>query len=604
MGRKDSGAKGMPEPLLLLLLCILCGSSMLWLAVGQYPDLVYWGYLRDVEIFMLNILPITILIFFLYAMIGRSWPAYLAGSIFSYVISLCNYYKLFFRDDPLMFEDVLLAREATDMAGTYPLFVDRRVVTAGLCAAAGTVVLYWFSKGERKSLKGRLAIGAVVCAAVMVLCPVYKNSERYSECNNYEALNRNSPTQIYVAHGFWYPFLHSSFQSIESAPEGYSEQQVRDILADYTPFDIPEDKRVDIIAVMREAYIDFSRYDIDGLDCSGYDWYHQLQRESYSGDLYVNVFAGGTVHTEREFLTGNYAVRDFRGDTNSYVWYLREQGYTVEGIHPYHQWFYNRRNVNPYLGFQRYRYYEEDFETMTDAYFPEDVYFYSEIYNDYVQNRGSGNPYFSFNVNVQSHGPYVTADWWGNWGRKEYLTGDQYSTECRYAMNNYMNVIMDSDVQLKVFIEKLKREDRPVVFVMFSDHLPWMGDGNAYYKEMGIDFSEDSEETNRLQYTTEYLIWANDAAKRVLNSGFTGRGPTISPCYLMNLLFKECSWGGGAYMQAMSEIMQTMPVVSTKGSFVVDGDFCNVVPRGHMDTYNRFLYLQYYWRNHFPANEQ
>lgn len=596
---KNNGLREILKVLLLLLMSTLCGSSMLWLATGQYPDLVYLGYMKNVSVFVLNILPVIILIFFLYAVIGKSWISYLLGGTISYIVSLCNYFKLFFRDDPLMFEDVLLAREATQMVGTYSLFIDRKVLIAFLCVALGTLLFYRIFKEEKTYWKKRLVLVGVVCIIIFALCPIYKNSEIYSKCDNYETLNRNSATQIYVAHGFLYPFLHSAFQSMKSAPEGYDERQVKDMLLGYTDSDIPKDKRVNVIAVMREAYVDFSQYNIENLDCSGYDWYHQLQQESYSGNLYVNVFAGGTVHTEREFLTGDYVVKDFRGNTNSYVWYLKEQGYTVEGIHPYHQWFYNRRNVNPYLGFQNYRYYENDFENMTDAYFPEDVYFYSEIYNDFDKNKESGNPYFSFNVNVQSHGPYITTDWWGDWGRREYLTGDQYSTECKYAMNNYMNVIMDSDKQLKLFIDKLQEMDEPVVFVMFSDHLPWMGDGNAYYEEMGIDFSQDSEEINRIQYTTEYLIWANDAAKRILNNNFMGEGPTISPCYLMNLVFDLCAWEGPAYMKAMSEVMEVMPVVSTNWSFIIDGNFYNGVPEDRMDIYNKFLFLQYYWQNRF-----
>ncbi len=584
---------------LLLLISILCGSSMLWLSVGQYSDLVYIGYMKNIDLFVLNILPIVVFIILLYAIIGKSWLAYLGGSAISYIISLCNYYKLIFRDDPLIFEDVLLIREAKNMVGTYSLFIDKKIVVAGLFVTLGSVLLWLLFRGEKILWKQRVILGMIVGIVIFTLYPFYKDNERYAKCDNFEELNTVSPSQIYVAHGFCYPFLHSVFSSIDSAPEGYNEQQTKDILAEYVEADIPEDKRVNIIAVMREAYVDFSQYNIDNLDCSEYDWYHQLQQESYNGDLYVNIFAGGTVYTEREFLTGNYAIKDFRRNTNSYVWYLREQGYTVEGVHPYHQWFYNRRNVNPYLGFQHYRYYENDFENMTDAYFPEDIYFYSEIYNDFNKNKESGNPYFSFDVNVQSHGPYGTTDWGENRGRKEYLTGDQYSTECKYAMNNYMNVIMDSDKQLELFIDKLRDEDEPVVFVMFSDHLPWLGDGNAYYEEMGIDFSQDSEEVSRIQYTTEYLIWANDEAKRILNNNFVGEGPTISPCYLMNLMFELCSWEGPAYMQAMSEIMEVMPVVSINWRFIIDGNFCNGIPEGRMNMYNEFLWLQYYWRNRF-----
>lgn len=596
---KTKTAKEILEILLLLLMSIICGGSMLWLAIGQYPDLVYQGYMKDAQIFALNILPIVILIFFLYAIIGKSWVSYFLGSALSYIICLCNYFKLFFRDDPLMFEDLLLTREATNMVGTYSLFIDRKVIVSGLCVALGTILLYLFFRKEKSCWKKKIIIGTVIIIIAFAICPLYKNSDLYLKCDNYAALNSNSATQSYVAHGFIYPLLYSAFQSMDSIPAGYNEQQVKDMLVEYTDSDIPKDRRVNIITVMREAYIDFSKYNIDDLDCSGYEWYHQLQQESYCGDLYVNVFAGGTVHTEREFLTGDYLVRDFRGNIDSYVWYFKDQGYTVEGIHPYHQWFYNRRNVNSYLGFQRYRYYENDFETMTDSYYPEDSYFYTEIYKDFLRNKESESPYFSFNVNVQSHGPYRTTDWFGDWGRREYLKGDQYSTECKFAMNNYMNNIMDSDKQLEFFVEKLKEEDEPVVFVLFSDHLPWMGDGNAYYEEMGIDFSQNIEEANRIQYTTEYLIWANDSAKRILGNDFVGEGLTISPCYLMNIVFGLCSWEGPAHMKMMFEMMELMPVISTNSVFVVNGKFCTTVPEAYVDVYNKFLYFQYYRRHHF-----
>lgn len=587
--------------LLLLIMSTLCGGSMLWLAIGQYSDLVYLGYIKDIKLMILNILPVIVFTLFCYAITGKCWAAYLLGSAISYSLCLCNYFKLTFRDDPLLFEDVLLIREATNMAETYSIFIDRKMIVSMVTMILGASLLYWISKGEHVHWKKRVMVGMAACVIFIVAYPSYKDNAIYSECNNYSALNKNSATQIYIAHGFMYPFLHSVFESIEAPPEEYSEQQAANLLADYSNSDIPADKRVNVIAVMREAYADFSQYDIDGLDCRGYDWYHQLQQESYHGDLYVNIFAGGTIHTEREFLTGDYTVKDFRANTNSYVWYFREQGYTTEGCHPFYQWFYNRRNVNPYLGFESYRYYENDFETMTDSYFPEDVYFYSEIYHDFSENKDSGKPYFSFNVNVQSHGPYATTAWRenGKWGTEEYLTGEQYSAECKYAMNNYMNIIMGSDRQLEEFIGKLQEEQEPIVFVLFSDHLPWMGDGNAYYEEMGMDFSLDSEEMNRLQYTTEYLIWANDAAKEILGNDFVGNGPTISPCYLMNLLFEQCGWEGPAYMQAMSEIMEVMPVVSTNRSFIIDGNFCHEIPEECAELYNMFVNLQYYWRKEF-----
>ena len=307
-------------------------------------------------------------------------------------------------------------------------------------------------------------------------------------------------------------------------------------------------------------------------------------------------FGGGTVDTERCFLTGDYVLKDFRGKTNSYVWYLKDQGYVTEGSHPFFQWFYNRRNINEFLGFSNYRFYEDTYGAMTERYFPEDSYMYEQVYQDFIANKASGNSYFSFSVTVQSHGPYPTGY---RVGERQYLTGSQYSDECRTAMDNYMEVITEGDTQLLQFIHKLEVEEDPVVFVLFSDHLPWMGDGNVYYAEMGIDFSTSSEEIVRQQHTTEYLLWANNAAKKVLGNDFVGEGPTISPCYLMNILFEQCSWDGPTYMQVMDEQRKVFPVVSTVGKYVVDDVFTCEIPEERKELFSQFVCLQHYWRNKF-----
>ena len=386
---------------------------------------------------------------------------------------------------------------------------------------------------------------------------------------------------------------------METPPPGYSEERAKQVLGAYQDADIPADKKVNILSFMREAYVDFSRYGIPGLDVSGYDLYHQLEAESYTGDLLTNIFAGGTVDSERCFLTGNYQLKNFRAPANSHLWYLRDKGYTVEGSHPYYQWFYNRQNINQYLGFERFRYLEGDYENLTTAYLPEDGVLLPEVYNDFVKNKSTGKPYFSFTLNIQSHGPYDTASYDGG---VEYLTGD-YSEGCRNAMNNYMDLIMDSDVELMKLVDKLRSDPDPVVLILFSDHLPWMGDANAYYQELGLDIDPGTEAGFRTHYTTRYLIWANEAAKTVLGSDFSGEGPTVSPCYLMNLAFQQMGWQGSAYLQAMDAFSGTFPVVTTNGCYVVDGVFSDAVPQEREARFQDFLSLQYYWRNQFLFGE-
>lgn len=579
----------------LILLCagICLGALALIFAYGNYSWGVFLGYLQSGFLLVINILSAVVLLFFLYGLVGRAWLAFLLDGAIVLGLSLGHYFKLVFRDDPLYFEDMLILREAKAMAGSdhYALFIDKRIVVALLCWALGTVLLFFLVRGKARGWKRRLGTVLAAVAVSAVVAPVYLDESRYDSVENYAYLNRWAATQDYISHGFFYPFIHSITEMVETPPEGYSQEETEEILASYTDADVPEDRKVNVISLMREAYVDFSRYDIEGLDCSGYDLYHQLEAESYHGDLVTNIFAGGTIDSERCFLTGEYKVRNYRSNTNSYVWYLREQGYTVEGSHPYYQWFYNRQNINGYLGFENYRFLEEDYENLTQAYLPEDSILLPEIYNDFVANKETGKPYFSFNVNIQSHGPYSTTDYYGT---VDYLTGD-YTDGCKNAMNNYMAAIMNSDVELMKLVDQLRSEEEPVVLILFSDHLPWMGDSNIYYDEMGMDISGDTEESFLRRYTTEYLIWANDAAKEVLDCDFVGEGPTISPCYLMNVAFDLMGWEGPAFMQAMDELREVFPVVTIHGCYIVDGKFTDAIPAQRQDLFDRFLYLQYYW---------
>ena len=583
--------------LVLLAAGISLGALALIFAYGNYSWGVFLGYFDNLFLVAINVLPAVLLLFVFYGLTGRAWLAFLLDGALVLGLSIGSYFKLIFRDDPVHFEDMLILREAGAMAGSehYALFIDKRIAVALVCWIGGTLLLALLVRGAARGWRRRAGTALVALAVGAALSPVYLDEDIYNGVENYEYLNQWSATQNYISHGFLYPFLHSITEMVETPPKGYSEDTAEELLSAYTDADIPEDRKVNVIALMREAYVDFSRYGIEGLDTSGYDFYHQLEEESYHGDLVTNIFAGGTVDSERSFLTGDYQVRNYRSNANSYVWYLRDQGYTVEGSHPYYQWFYNRLNVNGYLGFERYRFLEGDYEKLTSAYLPEDSILLPEICRDFQANKATGKPYFSFSVNVQSHGPYTTTE---SYSPVPYLTGD-YTEACKNAMDNYMAAIMNSDMELEKLIDQLRAEEEPVVFILFSDHLPWMGDSNVFYDEMGMDISGDTAESFLRHYTTEYLIWANDAAKEVLDCDFVGEGPTISPCYLMNVAFELMGWEGPAFMQAMEELRQVFPVVTTHDCYVVDGVFTDAVPAERQDLFDEFLYLQYYWTHEF-----
>ena len=588
---------------LLLGAASVIGYITLKFAYAAYPSRVFLGYLASPMLVVWNILPAVWLIFFLYAVVGRAWIAFFVGGGSVLALSLGNFFKLLYRDDPLIFEDLLILREAGLMAtgDYYNIFIDKRIALAIALLFAGTLVLAVFARGAMRGWKKRVALLLAAAISGGILFDYIYDYGRYNSVQNYGALNEWNQTQNYVAHGCLYPFVYSIGESLFSVPEGYSKREAQRLLSVYEDAEIPQEKRVNFITIMREAYVDFSKYDIDGLDVSGYELYHALQAESYTGTLITNIFAGGTIDSERSFLTGLGDHHSFRSYTNSYLWYLRSQGYTVEGSHPYYGWFYNRDRINPQLGYDRYRFFEDDYALLCDEFYVCDDLLYGEIYDDFVRNRSTGKPYFSFSLNMQSHGPYDTEE---SSGDRIYLTGD-YTQQCKNAMDNYMSAIIEGDKELMELVEQLRADDEPIVFVVFSDHMPWMGDGNIFYNEMGLDVEINERESFRTRYETEYLIWANDAAKKILGNDFVGEGPTISPHYLMNLVFEQCGWDGPAFMQAMGEIMEILPVVTSNDFLLVDEKLVtkDELSEQQMETYRQFLYLQHYWRNKFQYRD-
>lgn len=585
-----------------VLLCagVCLGGLSLFFAYGDYPDTLMKTYFQHLLIPVLNILPVAALVLLLWLLVGRPWVAFLVSSIVVWGFSLGNYYMLRFRDDPLMFADVKNLREATAIVAkeSYDLTPDLRTWFGLGCILLGTALLFFLVRGvpRRKVRLPLFLLGVLLC---IPLSRVYTDDTIYSDkTQNFEQINRWSSTQLYISKGFVYPFLHSITEGTVKPPEGYSAKDTAALLASYESQNIPEDRKVDIITLQLEAFADFSRFEgVEGIDWEqAYGVYHQIEAESLSGNLLTNIFAGGTIDTERAFLTGYADLWNFREKTNSHAWYLAEQGYTVTGSHPSYDWFYNRKNVNGYLGISDYYFYENRYSGLANGGIATDEVLLPDIFDLYVENRdGSGAPYFSFNVTYQGHGPYSSEEVW----RGKHFTDGRYSTETTNIVDNYLGSVADTAEQLQALLDAFAAEDRPVVVVGFGDHKPWLGYGNSAYQELGVDLDFSTLDGFYNYYGTRYFIWANDVAKAALGNEFTGEGPDVSSCFLMNLLFEQCGWEGNAYMQATEEVRREIPVLTPLGRYVRNGELVQTLDEAGQEALDRFKSLEYYSGTHF-----
>ncbi len=571
------------------------GLLCLMLAPAQYGWELFYDYLDHPALVALNLLPPVVLMALLYGLSGRAWLAYALTALPVLGLAAGNAYKMFFRDDPVIAADLLLLGEAGNMAGKYQLFLFGKLAAALGCALVSALLLALLARG-RPLGRFRAGIAGTALACAAALSPLYASDQVYQDNANEEHINKWSVTQQYVSRGLLYPFLHSVKDAFPRPPEGYDQREAEGWLAQYEDAAIPEDKKVNLVGIMLEAFTDFSQFEEIQFSQDVYAVWHALEQEGYSGSLLANIFAGGTVNTERAFLTGvgdgNY---DYRGDAPSYVRYLKGQGYRATGSHPSYNWFYNRQNVNAYLGFDSYRFTEDYFGPVygADPVLNDDG-FLPDLTRTVLAQLEQDAPLFSFSVTYQGHGPYGDRECW--WGEPEdFFTNPGLDDASRYILSNYLGSVMATQRHLADMVDAFRASDEPIVLVVFGDHKPWLGNGNSVYHALGVTLDQDSQEGFYNYWSTPYLIWANGAAKAALGRDVRGKGPDISPCFLMNVLFEQLGWTGDAYMQAVDPCRAELPVIHSHGArLTAAGELTAQLPPEQKELARRFLCLSYY----------
>lgn len=572
-------------------LCL--GLVSMYFGAAYYFMPMFVSYFNDLYLVVLNLFPVFLVVFLLYFIFNKVWLSFLISSAVFVTLSFANYWKLIIRDDPLLAADLPLFFESLNMAGEYNTDFNWKMISVIIACIAGTVFALFFVKAKIDSLKIRLSASvAVILIGAVSFSYIYADGKIYSQRENNELINKWSFTQVYISKGFIYPFIHSIKSCFHTPPKGYSKRAASEMLSAYSYCDIAEDKKVNVISIMLEAYNDFSKFDQIEFGIDVYEDFHLLKDESYFGQLLTNVISGGTVNTEWSFLTGFTSLYNFRTDVNSYARYFKEQGYSVEGSHPGYDWFYNRKNINRYLGFDNYYFRENHYGEISGIKIANDNILFGEIIKLYEVNRKTGRPYFSFNVTYQNHGPYSSE----KLALEDYVVNKGYGEEEYNILNNYFSGIYSTNKELKRLIDYFSKVEEPVVVILFGDHNPWLGDKNSVYHMLGINLDLDTEEGFCNYYCTPYIIWGNDRAKEVLDCDFKGEGPTIGPYFLMSEFFDLAGYGGNEFMKASFLLREKIDAAHVNGIYKESGRLTKELSLESEKALNEFSYIEYYYK--------
>lgn len=569
------------------------------LAVLKLPWRELLGsYFAAPLILTLNLFPPVLVIWFFYLLTGRGWIGFLCTFLPWVGLSVANYHKIRLRGDPLQGGDLLLLAEARGIAGRYTMEVSNLTWAVLFALAGGLLFSILLLPRLEKRWRARIA-GSLGCLALMTgaYFGLYTNEAVYQYAVNDALINPWSEPEVFVSKGFVYPFIYSLKDMDTNPPRGYDKKSAREILKRYHGADIPQERKVDVVGIMLEAFCDLTDFPSLGDRVqvrAVYEPLHQLKAESVSGNLLTNIFAGGTVDSEWCFLTGYSRYDAFRVPTDSWVWYLRDQGYDAVFHHPGYSWFYNRQNVNEYLGFQESLFTENCFGVLANpewAFWRSDKELADHLLGELEERDGRGSPYFSFSVSYQGHGPYDDQI-----SSEVFLTPEDtdWSEESCNILNNYLSSVSDTIGNLLRLKEGLEALERPTVLVFFGDHKPWLGNGESVYRELEANLDLGTLEGFSNYYSTPYFIWANTAAKELLGEDFTGWGGNLSPCFLMTKLFDLCAWEGPCFMQLSREMRDFTPLVHVQERFLVDGVLTGRLDGAAGELYRDYLCAQYY----------
>ncbi len=522
--------------LFLLLLCsfviTLIGSIFQWQGLF-IQRLTLEGFFY----FILNWLPVLGLMLFLFFLSNKLIPSISAAGLFYLTLFVINLNKLSLRNEPFMPYDLLVIFEFGGIAKSMGIFFYLKLIVGLGAFILLSVFLSKRIKAAKMSFKYRtcclvvsLVLGAILYASLYSGSSDYRKGFLYSFLC---ALNEKSPQEPSISKKAFEEALEHL--KTEAKPEANSANAKVEVSANAdakisanAEAEIsakakeqntasPNSQKSHLILIMSESFSELflnPAFDLEGFE-NPYSNYLKIKEEAISGNLFVPQTGGGTADTEFEVLTGlssKYLSPNTYGQLKkplpSIISTLKAQGYYAEAIHPGYSWFYGRKEAYQTLGFEKFEALEAFSNSESKGGYISETATIQKILNNFERHIDtSDQPYLSFTVTIQNHGPYE-----GKY--KSFQDEDFFRSKVKLskaeenALKNYYYGLLDCDKELGKLVAYFKELEEPVTLLYFGDHLPPLkGD---FYQKLETGASSDYKP---LRYTVPYLIWQNSTAK-------------------------------------------------------------------------------------------
>ena len=596
------------------LLAVLLAGCITLLALWCQPNAlrsVLAVFRGQPLLIVLNALPVGLLLL-TFAFLFRN--VFYSGALVNFFVcalSLANRVKIEVRDEPVFPRDFALVREVGSAMQSYDIRYPVTAIIAVVLTTAllvGLGVLFPSRPVSFAALKAKLTkrdaaaafpgrcwperiVGAVLSFGVLTarIFTVYASNDLY---NSFRVSNAYYVPSVFNELGFPYCFCHQFTTYPVDKPEGFSKSEA-------AGWETGEQsglgKDVNIIMVMNEAFSDIT-------DGSMFNWaegddplpnLHALQNDPHAltGHIVVPGFAGGTANTEFDVLTGmqtnalsdttTSAMRVINRNLDSLFRVFDADGYRTSFYHPGDAWFYNRENVYRWLGAEHEVFAKDMKDLEYKGRWVTDDYMAGLIEEEFETAVSEGRPLFNYTTTIQNHMSY-TADKYGEGHTfaPVSVTAD-ISDETRTMLEVYTEGVRDADAMLGRLTAYFAERSEPVVLVFYGDHLPYLGDNQKGYAELGSEVAiAENDRTDILcSYKTPYVIWTNAAAADALDWEAAARqlalpeDGTVSAAFLGSVLLDLTGRGGESpWFDFLSSVRRLVPVVQKKIYILTDGE--------------------------------
>ncbi|MCL1998155.1 MAG: LTA synthase family protein [Turicibacter sp.] len=548
-------------------------------------------------IFLYNWLPVLfIMLAMFFATSNLSLSCGLVGFFFM-LLSTVNRFMIEMRHAPLRPIDLMLGMEFIGIAHSIPISIYITVFSALFVYLIVLVLAVKFIKNSKIPAHARaIGTGASFGALILLFIFIYGDTERY------ESLPMvGSPfnaVQTYQSRGFIYSFIHAMHHSRIRQPVNfaYFRPQIEELEA--VPLAFSDEQRPHIIMILSEAFSDIPlspAINFDGLP-HPMEHFLRISEESITGHIIVPNIGGGTADTEFDILTGLNS-RQFRGVPYAFTAVTRYMpgitsalnavGYRSIAMHPGAGWFYNRQNVYLYLGFEAFLDNSVfDSTQLRGGYISEEhtIDRFLEEIRLHLDNEES--PLFFKGITIQNHGPYA-----GKYGDVAINFNANVPISEPYILAQYLYGMFDVDYGLHRLVEYFRAESAPIILVYYGDHLPSFP--LSLYQTLIPETHHELIRNVRLPF----LIWANDAARPLLNFELLDRFENlmfdISSFYLGNLLLDMLNISS-SFSDFTNELMLEYPIVLESVFFDSAGEMHIFDPATHraLNMYENWSYFR------------